>query len=535
MVFDFNTMEITDKNNLYKTLCKDSLVCYFRGFIWSKETKSEKDNIQLILKQYEVTGKIDFNMFYGAYHIILIDKKNNDIRYFGDNAGFCCFYYNKEQKLISDSFLELIKASINVTPNYGAITEFIHFNCIYSNDTICEEIFKTDAMNWYALEEFKFESVTKKLEIWQREGEYETLNAFISDTVSAAEDLKIVDIITGGVDSRVVLAHLNSLKIKFELAISGNKEMIDVKIAEEIADELGMGIYISDEKINDSNWVQEAFVRSDGVYGAFSRYRLHKKNIMLQKLGFQLELGGVGGEFYKNSFINQDFPFYNVGKINKKKFYKLKMNPNNWGRKYLTEDIMKYEQQMETNIIDRLFENEKGSKSKIYFRIGHKVMRHRMITLSNSNNLSIPSISPFVEIDMMKLTYNKNPWKLEVNKWQRDEVSKYCPKISAIKTDRKLTLQNNKVQVLKEFVLSYIYLIKVAFKRLWGGNNNNSNQRLEVYIEGRKFKEFKEAMNKCKTLNIINKKCSIEEIPDVLADRLMTIGLVFMNKDKIEK
>ena len=35
-------------------------------------------------------------------------------------------------------------------------------------------------------------------------------------------------------------------------------------------------------------------------------------------------------------------------------------------------------------------------------------------------------------------------------------------------------------------------------------------------------------MDKCKQLGILNKHIDIEEIPDALADRLMTIGLVFM-------
>uniref|UniRef100_UPI00261C2FAD hypothetical protein n=1 Tax=Clostridium sp. TaxID=1506 RepID=UPI00261C2FAD len=327
------------------------------------------------------------------------------------------------------------------------------------------------------------------------------------------------------------LAHLASLKVEFDLAISGNSEMIDVKIAKEIADKLGMEIQISNENIKEinKNTLRELFISSDGVYGVFSRYRLHNKNIMLEKSGSELEFGGAAGEFYKNGFINQDFPFYNIGKVNKNKFYKLKINPSNWGKEYLTDNIIEQKEQMKNKIIKTIFDNKDDRKSNLYFKAGHKIMRHRIITISNSSNLSIPSISPFTEVDMMKLTYKKNPWKLEINKWQRNEVSKFFPKIASIKTDRGLTLQNNFLKVLREFFTSYLFLLKIALKRtLLSKKEKNINKRLDIYIVGRKMKQFEEAMDKCKELNVINQDCDIERIPDILADRLMTIGLVFL-------
>ena len=57
----------------------------------------------------------------------------------------------------------------------------------------------------------------------------------------------------------------------------------------------------------------------------------------------------------------------------------------------------------------------------------------------------------------------------------------------------------------------------------------NPIERLDVYVKGRELREFKIAMEKCKELDIIKSDCIIESIPDDLADKLMTIGLTFMN------
>lgn len=531
MIFSLRDKSIIS-DNCYKVIHKDNVVCYFRGFLYCIKNKSGSKGIDVLINQYIENKKVNFDEFYGAYHVILLDMLSNKVIFFADNAGQCCFYYNMEKGMISDSFLQLSSAIEYISPNYEAITQFIHLDCIYGNNTICNEVLRTDAMYYYVFDNYNFIIKRKVLNIWERECKYQNLHDFMADMIFAAKDLKAVNIITGGTDSRTVLSHMISLGTKFELAISGDSEMVDVQIAKKIADRLNIKIYISDEKVNvaDKGWLKKLFISTDGVTGTFSRYRLHKKNLMLKQLGMELELGGVGGELYKNSFLNQDFPFYNSGEINKRKFYKLKINPSNFGTRYLTDRILNCLNHMEQKVTEELFSNEHGQKKNVYFRIGSKILRYRMVTLTNSNNLSISSVSPFVEIDMMKLTYNKNPWTLEMNKWQRNEVSKYCPEIADIKTDRGLTLNNSKKQIFKEIILSYKFLIQMGLKRiLFMKIQKQSTEKLDIYIKGRELKEFTMAINKCIELDILKMDIDIDQIPDNLADKLMTIGLVFMN------
>lgn len=532
MIFDIKQMKICDKNNKYKAFYRDGLICYFSGFLYCSKKREGDESMDILLNQYLNSGLINFREFYGAYHIILVDLTKKTMLFFADNAGNCCFYYSKNKLIISDSFLELSGIIGNKTPNYDAITEFIHFNCIYSDSTLCNEILRTDSLKYYTFNQLDLDGKEKELNIWDSKLKYKSLHEFMGDLLYASDGKKIVDIITGGTDSRTVLSHLFSFGVDYDLAISGSEEMIDVKIAQKIATKLGKDIHVSDEGVDDidEDWLRKLFLRTDGVYGTFSRYRLHKKNTMLEQFGYQLELGGVAGELYKNSFLNQDFPFYNTRGINKNRFYKLKINPLRFDFKYFTETIKKSCLLMEERVLDNIFDNLDGRKSKRYFRAGSRIIRYRMTTLSNSSNLSVPSMSPFIEIDNIKLTYDKNPWKLELNKWQRKEVSNYCPNIADIETDRGLTLKNNRVQIFKEIILTYAFLINVGLKRTFFiGNNKKEEKRLDIFIKGRERIQFNMAMDKCKELNIINKNCNTNEISDILADRLMTIGLVFMD------
>ncbi len=531
MIISLDTLDVFDKNKHYEIYKYNGFICYLQGYIFCAGKKSGSESVKEILNQYAGNGTIDFNMFYGAYRVFIIDNNSNQIIFFNDNAGNSCYYYSINENIISDSFLELSSKCESLVPNYDAITQFIHFNCIFSEETICEQIFRTEAEFYYTYRDSRIVRIKKNLKLWDTNKKYKNLHQFMDDLVCSAKGLKIASVITGGTDSRTVLSHLIALKAEFDLVISGRAQMVDVQIAKRIASHLDLPIYISDESVDaaDSNWLKELFIKTDGVYGTFSLHRLYKMGIMLKQMGIQLKIGGVAGELYKNSFLNQDFPFYNYGESNTKKFYRLKINPAKFSSSYFTGTILSCKTNMEDKIIKNLFSIDKDKKRNEYFKAGAKSMKYRIITQSNSENLSISSISPFVEPEMMKLTYNANPWRLETNKWQRKEVSTYCKEIADIKTDRGLTLLNSKLQILKEFILTYLFLFKVGLKRtVFKKKQKNKVNRLESFVKGRKLLQFKLSMERCKELNILAKNIDIDDIPDILADRLMTIGLVFM-------
>ncbi len=533
MVFDKKIIESQELDK-YHTASFDGLKCFYRGFVFCSGKKAGEDSVDSLLCEYSKDRVLNLKNFYGAYHIIIIDTVRNEVLFFGDNAGNCCFYYSQNEKVICDSFLEITNKLKSITPNHDAIVQFLSFNCIYSYETICKEINRTNSMEYYILANNGIQPHKKILPKLGEDIKYNNFGEFMKDLSNAIEGLNIADVITGGTDSRTVLAHLCALNMAFKLVISGSDKSQDVLIAKEIAKVLNKEIYISDENIEkfDIEQFKSLFERSDGVYGVLSRYRLHKKSKMLEQMDIDLELGGVAGELYKNSFINQDFPFYNSGKVNQDKFYKMKINPSCFNQKFFTDMFIHKQQEMKNKVINNLFDEQDNKKSRLYYKVGAEILRHRMITLSNSNNLSIPSISPFSEIDVMNLTYSVNPWKLELNKWQRREISKYYPKISAIRTERGISLIDKKSTIIKEAISSYVFLFKIGLRRLLGAKSQTLNEnKTQIYDAVKKLKIYKTAIQKCMELNILNKQCNIDELPDDLIDRLVTVSLVFYGQE----
>jgi len=247
----------------------------------------------------------------------------------------------------------------------------------------------------------------------------------------------------------------------------------------------------------------------------------------------------LSGELYKNSFVNQDFPLLNFGRPNKNKFYYLKMNPANLSKHYFTNIIIKHGAQMKKKIIHRFFDDNndrKRIKSKVYFEAGAKILRYRMVVLTNARSFNYDIFAPLSEPSLYKLCYDKNPINLELGRFQRSEVSKFCPQIKDIRTNRGATLSNNYWKMLKEAFLSYKFLVKIGVKRIFFRGNEASEIQLDSFTKGRNCEEFVLAMNKCKALGVLKKDCDIKDLTAIMADRLMTIGLDFMkykNKEKL--
>ena len=232
--YDYLKSKIQNYNS-YIQVTKNEITCYYRGLIFSKNGVTGDECIQQIIDQYYDKSNILFDTYYGAYHIILFDRLKNQLSFFSDNAGNCCFYYSADNRMLADNFLEL-REQINITPDYEAITQFLSFSCIYYEATVCNEIKRTDATNYYVCSDNTIVVHSKDFERWDNPSKYDDLHSFMRDLVKASEGLKTVGVITGGIDSRTVLAHLIALEKDIDLAISGREQNIDEKKKKNIAE-----------------------------------------------------------------------------------------------------------------------------------------------------------------------------------------------------------------------------------------------------------------------------------------------------------
>ena len=131
-----------------------------------------------------------------------------------------------------------------------------------------------------------------------------------------------------------------------------------------------------------------------------------------------------------------------------------------------------------------------------------------------------------MERKLASYAFGINPYELEMQAFQRKEVSEHFKSIKTIKTDRNLTCDYKKRYF--EFIQSYFFLIKVASQRVFF--RNKVDIRIDnCFEEGHKCKEFFEALNYTKKMGILNPEVNIADVPAGLSDRLFTIGTFFSN------
>lgn len=467
-------------------------------------------------------NKHDFNECYGAYRISINFNNEYHVK-FSDNSGMMRFYINKHNKQL---FCSLMEAETDErVPNYNAIAQFLSYGCVYGTETIVDSVYFSDPNVYYAIKNDELKAESKKLkEIKEYRKENITLKRLVRQAVAHCKG-EIGCTVTGGIDSRSVLANLIHIGVKPVLAITGHKGQKDVEIAEKIADKIGLKLNIISDDIEEDNWLEYAITAADGQEAICGIYRLNKLARFLEKIGVELQFGGVNGEMYKNSFINQDFPFY-FGKPKWEKFYKMKVGTFDYDMKMFSDILSNEFAKLPATMIDWLKSHGESNKSNAYLNAGYEIMQARCNHVINMFENHITIYNPLMERKMAAYAYDRNPYTLEMQAFQRHEVSSNCNDIKNIETDRGLTCNERRKTV--EFVKSYLFLFKIALQRIV--YRNRVDIRIDQCLEnGHKNDSYLKALEYTKTIGILNNNIDISSIPAGLSDRLFTIGLFFNN------
>lgn len=490
------------------------------GLFMYKDNMSASDSIKAFLSDFHYSIH-DFNECYGVYRIKV--SSDNKTIYFADNSGMMRYYINRNNHTCHCSLEEAEKEKNNRIPNYSAIAQFLSYGCTYNNETAVESVVLSDPNLYYVFKDKQMTQLPKNLKKFSDyKDDRVPLDRFISQAVAHCEG-KIGCTITGGMDSRSVLANLIDLGIEPHLYITGHESQTDVKIAKEIADTTNLPLTVVSDEIEEESWLNHSAEAADGQEGICGIYRLDKLARKLHTDGIELQFGGVNGEMYKNSFINQDFPFY-FGKPKWDRFYQYKVGTFDYDQTIFAEKIWNEMEKLPSVITGWLKTHEEENKANAYLNVGYEIMQARCNLVINMFERHTTIYNPLMERRLAVFAYGKNPYTFEMQAFQRQEVTQHCKEIRKIKTDRGLTCDYS--SRASEFLKSYLFLIRVAIQRVF--LRKQVDIRVESSIdEAQKSEYFRSAFSKVKALNIINSNLEVEKIPVGLADRLFTIGLLF--------
>ncbi len=471
------------------TVSLGALSCVYAGFLVYGEYSAGDESARALLADF-ARGAPDFNALLGSFRVHIHNGETGERVFFGDNSGACRYYYDARGNF-AESFLDALALQGDKKPDYPAIAQFLRFGCIYSERTQCEGVLRTDPDDYYIAKDGRVYARSKGLTPLYEAAPYEDMHSLMERLTGAAKGLKNIAVITGGTDSRAVLAHLMALNVPLELAVSEQE---------------GAGADVSARPL------PERIAACDGVSPLSPRDDLLQKSLMLADMGFQLEFGGVAGELYKNSFINQDFPFYG-GRPDFNRFYRYKLD---------TAGPVSALSRGELELIAGA--RAYTPKARAYNELGYKIMQCRAATVTNSASRFYALANPLLERGCAALVRDKSPYSLEMQAFQRGEIVKFCPGIMDIKTDRGNSC--NPARMRRDFLNNYAFLARVAFKRLRRGRALPPAE--PAAGDMRESAEYASAIAACKRAGILPGALEAKAVSLPYAARLIVTGSLFV-------
>lgn len=490
---------------------------YLTGLFMYREEQAGDASALTFFREF-LRGTADFECCTGSYRMRIVYPDGKEI-YFADNAGIMRWYIGPK-----GFFTTLREAAPgNRTPNYPALAQFffLAYGRIHGTDTVLREVRRSDPLKYYEVRNGTTIEVDKGLcpmsELPASQDALEKQMCRFARAVEGTEG--IVCTITGGADSRLILAHMLHAGMNPTLDITGTDDHPDVVIAKQIAARLGRDIlHISDAP--EPGWIDEAIQAADGTTGVCGLYRLYKKARFLQEKGLVLECGGLGGEFYKNSFINLDYPFYG-GKPNWNRFLRIKSlltdpNPALFAGETAAEVAKVQEKEL------AYLKTYTGkTKANAYLSAYRDILGEGSIPGGlMSSRYYIPYL-PMFERNVIAMAYHTNP--REMNGWaiHREQVSRLCPEIKDIKTDHGMTLDIDQMKMENLALLKY--WTKAGLSMVT--NRKNPKFRIDTcFEEGLSSPQYRAALERCKELGIIAPE--VNDLPMAIADRVFALGTI---------
>ena len=506
-------------------ITRDDVTLYAEGMFIYKNFKAGEESLEEFWKDYQ-DQTLCFDDCIGTYRV-QIDLHDKGQLFFGDNAGVMFWYLDDRRGCSLGRLSDALPAERE--PDYASIAQFLWFGCIYEGGTILKGVVRSDPECFYVIRGGEITTYSKHLTpLEELPGEDDALEQYMRRVLNAVgTGERIGCTVTGGTDSRAILAHLCSLGIKPVLSITGTDEQSDVKIAKQIATALGKKITIVSGEPETSEWLSATLIETDGQAGACGAYRLLSQFQTLEKQNVTLQFGGGAGEFYKNSFLNQDYPNYS-GRPNWKRFLKYKVItydfPENLCGPKLCDEVKRVPE-----FLLSVIEKKQGkTKASAYLNAGYRILQARLQTLSMMENRHVVTCNPLIERCVAAPMFRTDPYKLEMQSYQRGQVTRFCPQIKDIPTDRGLTCNSNRRRA--EWLQSAVFLARVAFGRIF--RRKKVSGRIDPCFEqGLCSPQYNEAVEQCKRLGILSETISPSDLPRSIADRILTVGNFFKSNE----
>lgn len=285
--------------SLVSTAAVDGGKAVIYGLFIYKSHKAGDESSQAFLKDW-LGGHASFEDCIGSYRAKLELDDGKEI-YFSDNSGAMTWYYDERKGNFSSHLLDVVPDAER-KPNYEAVAEFLNLGWVYGVETMIHGIRRSNPNCYYEVrpaiggDDRSEDVVTERgkglAPLAELPCDDEVLGHLVERVLAAVgPETRMACSITGGVDSRAVLAHLLARGSHPLLTLAGDESLPDVRIARQIASLVGEDIHVAPGQPA-SDWIEDGLRAADGSSSVFN-WRLNNWSKSLSNKEIKVVWGGV--------------------------------------------------------------------------------------------------------------------------------------------------------------------------------------------------------------------------------------------------
>ena len=519
----------TETANRYET---PSHSFYWMGYLYRPGHSAGQASVKALAREYDegacweyVTGHCR-----GNFVLVIYDKSNEMYFIATDPSGMFQCYYSSEA--FSTHFLELVGYH-NLGPadlSTRACLDFIQMGYVYFDRTFFAEINKLrpgTALYWSRKEGIKLVSRTVDelsdstgidISQWQ-------------EHLGHAMKLEHINMdLTGGSDTRFILAALLASGIRPDTSTYGSDKDPDVSTAKRIAGMLQLR-HRQHRPHGPQTSPRFYFHLVDGLADIGRYLGFYQVASAKSMAGYGLSLNGGGGGLCDDFLWQQDFPFYKRKKPDWHRLFNLRILQKGVPGTLLGEKLTPRLDEWHTWWMDNLALYGGPTNTASYDRVFYDILMRERVGHSNAmESRLIPSYSPILERAFACWCYSRSRLTGWLNLIQRNAVTACNTKLARLATNHgQLNLDSRKLHLLKEGGKKFNEYARKGMRYYFGANTAakvtaHQNEYWLSFLS--QNNEGSTAFRKLKKEGILASDLSPQDIPALYAGRLVTLGLL---------
>lgn len=499
---------------------------FLNGLLFLRGKIAGQESLDVVAYEYFEENRIRFDGFYGSFSMIL-SKKDSPVVVFTDNSCMQGLFLGKGH--LGGKLNEVAEAESAQDFDEEEVCNYLALTRRFGGHTIIKGIETTNNLYYYEVSRDGITCREKGLNDISGSTSISNPLHFFEDISFALSEKKVICALTGGYDSRMVLALLCTYKHLDSFIGGDNYECKEIAISQKVAEAGGINhrIIPTERPGINPDVLKLRFLNNNGAYTDFSTggYRVTSYVDELERAGYEVLVTGNTGGMHKDLWFLQDFPFYARKKTRVSRFFSFRMEVISY-KEYLGEAMLSIYSSQRISTLENMSHMIKPINTQSYDMFGWEL--DCQSTLRSPEASMITVYSPLQEIDLVRFSFHLPRMKRFYNLFQRDLTTTASKAMARIPTVYGTTESSEPLYILRDAFLQTLSFIKRAtnltFRKLFRRflfQQPVSNLYIEDDI--RSLDITSTALDWCKHRGFISNKCSVSTIPFWLLNRVLNL------------